>query len=447
MESITAFINRYLSTDFEGVKNYFAAKNVRVIEDERFYMLVPNDIKELKSLDEELYMILLEHKGTILDKSDNTVVCRGYAESNIGMGPGNRPIHVQEFIKGTLVRVYRDKYTNQWRMSTNGSLDAYKAYWICSRSIGRLFDECLSRIYRQSTSLWMSPLIEHLKPGHCYQFMLSHPEVHLHKSITRPSIYHVGTYSLIHKKYIGGTVDRLPQPKRYLFESISELSHGDTFRRNFPSGKVLIYPAENVDHQTERYILTNGASGSRYNEELLGNSQDLYQIYKDVASRPDADFALQRLKEEYPIFQRIEAELTVVGPPKGPNAGCLDDIFFPRTEPTEAELDEVDAMIESESATGTYQMYSEMVEMPHHALAQLNRDQLYNFVEPKIAPIVNAELMELDGNNGLAEEIVAKVLESDAFAIQRCLDDTYYLVGLVNELHADIINMEQIECM
>ncbi len=488
MESVTAYINS-LSTDFEGVKNYFNDKNIRVLEDKHYYMLIPN---ETLCIDDTLREILWEHKGTILDKIDNSVVCRGFPEHNV-FSIKSDAIYAQEYINGTLIRVFFNKYMNEWCMSTNGTLDAYRSYWICERSIGRLFDECLSRIYRKSTVLWASPLVEYLDCENCYQFMLVHPEVHLHRSIVRPSIFHIGTYSLLSRKYIETRVDQLPQPRKYLFHSFDELCNQDNLTRYFPSGKILYYPTTSASTQIGRTIVA--PEEVWYNEKILGRNSNLYLRYLELNREADSAHRLHKAKEEYPIFHKIEYTMTKnlralandlstrkewfideINQIINPNAyddevyfellykvptrlimialNCLGyirtrDVDIPPS-PKEEEFDEVEKAIDEKVAQDKFDALCEMFYMPHSAFTAMNETELYDFVAPKIHSVVQQEI-EIENeetyNTITVDEVIHAILQHDALTIQRLLDDKYYLATMIQDCLEDLRQMNELEAL
>lgn len=230
MSHITAYIRSLPTKDFESVRDHFTGKRCRVLDNEWSYMIVPSsDYSVYADESLEFRMAVEEAVGTIFRKHDNTLLCFGYpktheltetSESPFVQPDGEEcPIAAHQYLGGTFIRAYFDGY--YWRLATNGALDAYNNYWISNKSIGQLFDECLSRIYRKPCQFASSPLVQKLDVSYTYEFILQHPEIHL-DVFERPFIYHIGTFDNRRLIYVSARADNIPPPLMTYFGSLKE---------------------------------------------------------------------------------------------------------------------------------------------------------------------------------------------------------------------------------
>jgi hypothetical protein len=225
MSHIINYISSLPFADFENIRDHFAAKHCRVLDNDWSYIIVPaGDYSIYANESLEFRAAIEQAVGTIFRKYDNALLCFGYPKTHelsttdeVDFGGD---IIATEYLGGTLIRAYFDGY--YWRLATNGAIDAYNNYWISNKSIGQLFDECLSKIYRMSTNFAMSPLAHMLNPGYTYQFILQHPELHL-EVFDRPFIYHIGTFDNLRHVYVKASADHIPPPLMGKFSSYKEV--------------------------------------------------------------------------------------------------------------------------------------------------------------------------------------------------------------------------------
>lgn len=103
------------------------------------------------------------------------------------------PADAYESIEGTLIRVYY--FLGEWRISTNGKLDAFQSFWAEKNSFGELFEKCIVDISGTPLDVFLQSLDTSLK----YLFIL--PTTGLNRigtlpSTERPNLFLVGVESM-----------------------------------------------------------------------------------------------------------------------------------------------------------------------------------------------------------------------------------------------------------
>jgi hypothetical protein len=267
MSSVVSFIDCIENKSFDNIKRTFEELGCRVSDNVTNYMIY-------SSLDSSSNNSVLEHcVGSIFSKEDNKLLCFGFPktydyDSAIEWNYGN--IVASEYIDGSLIRAYWDG--SVWRLSTNGSINAYESYWISEKSFGELFDDCLSRIYRAPTTFSRSALVNKLDKNCCYQFLIKHPSVHIDQT-TKPFIYHVGTFDLTTLCYVEKTaLNTIRKPKTFEFDSIEKMRSSLGDMKGF-----VFYPMTSLDNQSPRYKILS--ERFVYLRGLLGNTPNLYFRY------------------------------------------------------------------------------------------------------------------------------------------------------------------------
>jgi hypothetical protein len=225
MTHIINYISSLPFAGFENIRDHFVSKHCRVLDNDWSYIIVPAGDYAIYAEESLEFRTAIEQAvGTIFRKHDNVLLCFGYPKtqelSTTDEGDFEGDIIATEYLGGTLIRAYFDGY--YWRLATNGAIDAYNNYWISNKSIGQLFDECLSKIYRTPTNFAMSPLTKMLNPCYTYQFILQHPELHL-EVFSRPFINHIGTFDNQRHVYVKASADHIPPPLMGKFSSYKEV--------------------------------------------------------------------------------------------------------------------------------------------------------------------------------------------------------------------------------
>jgi hypothetical protein len=276
MSHIINYISTLPFADFENIRDHFVAKHCRVLDNDWSYIIVPaGDYSIYADESLEFRTAIEQAVGTIFRKCDNALLCFGYpkthelsAKDEVDLGGD---IIATEYLGGTLIRAYFDGYF--WRLATNGAIDAYNNYWISNKSIGQLFDECLSKIYRTPTTFTTSPLAKMLTPYYTYQFILQHPELHL-EVFNRPFIYHIGTFDNQRHVYVKASADHIPPPLMGKFSSYKEVV-ATMLEKNILGFTLCL--AEDSVKQMPRYKVIH--PGYKRKLSLLGRTSNMYLRY------------------------------------------------------------------------------------------------------------------------------------------------------------------------
>jgi hypothetical protein len=283
---------------FSDVKELFESKKCRVLDDEKTYMIVPPTDYSVFSEEPANFQYAMEHAvGTILSKSDHTVVCSGFSKTHDASSSIKGRIAATEYLGGTMINAFCHEGT--WRLATNGSLDAYKNFWISPKSIGSLFDEMLCKIYRQSTTFASSPLATKLNPGYSYQFVLQNPEIHF-EMVERPMIYHIGTFDNLKHVFMNDVrADRLPQPNVHLFNNFADmLTSVKSMDVNF--GYTYCHE-DNQETQTPRFKLLTYSFARK--QKLIGRTSNMYLRYMEAKS----EGIDQELIQTFPTIRKFSS--------------------------------------------------------------------------------------------------------------------------------------------
>lgn len=283
MSTLRDYIKATLTNqDFLSVKEHFTSNGCRVFEEGDKYMIVPPS-----EIPETVFPILSQTVGAILTKDTNNLLCYGFPKTRDYTAETvlNGNIVASEYIDGSLIRAFYDGTT--WRLSTNGVINAYNSFWISDKSFGELFDDCLSRIYKEKTLFSDSKLAKMLDKTCSYQFILSHPSVHLIHSICHKTpksfIYHVGTYSNTEQAYVSRPMDKhIHSPKTEVVKSLDEL------QAKLPGAKgYILYNEADKATQNPRYKLLSPEYLSL--RKLIGNTPNLYLRYLECLAEGTKD--------------------------------------------------------------------------------------------------------------------------------------------------------------
>jgi hypothetical protein len=277
MSHITAYINSLPTQGFETVRDHFTAKHCRVLDNQWSYMIVPSsDYSVYADESLEFRAAVEEAVGTIFRKHDSALLCFGYPKTHELTETSTCPIEgriaAYQYLGGTLIRAYFDGY--YWRLATNGALDAYNNHWISNKSIGQLFDDCLSRIYRKPCNFAASPLAHKLDVSYTYEFILQHPEIHL-EVFERPFIYHIGTFDNRRLIYVPVRADNIPPPLMTYFDSFEEVV--SSLRASDSSLGYTLCSAGDEVTQTPRFKILH--PDYKRQLALLGRTSNLYLRY------------------------------------------------------------------------------------------------------------------------------------------------------------------------
>ena len=305
MSAIASYIASLTDKTFNGIVEHFTSLGVYIQDFDKFYMLVAPQGQDYSTISEELRNVISQAVGTIFEKETNRLICFGFPKTQeITLGSASKsvegPIEAHEYTYGTLIRAYHNG--KKWQISTNGTSDAYASYWISKRSIGDLFDDCICRIYKVSTSFSVSPLIRYMKPGMTYMFILQHPEMHL-ENVGKPFFYHIGTFDNSKMVYdYSVRVDRIPQPQSFSFPSYDEMISSLDSVTGF-----VFFPKNSVDSQSPRYKILNRNIKAKI--DLMGRTSNLYLRYLECKAEKKEDDLLKNFPSMRSYSSWVEKSL------------------------------------------------------------------------------------------------------------------------------------------
>ena len=196
---------------------------------------------------------------------------------------------VQEKVDGSLMKVW---YDENWHISTNGTIDAFKASLECANkhltSYGDLFLYCLTAMKIDKFNFFAE-----LDRNFCYMFEMVSPYNRVVIEYTEPRLYYLGLRSVVSGKehspdelnYFG---NEFPVPKRYPLHTLKEVQEAANALPWNEEGYVVCDAKFNrVKIKSPEYVLahhgrTNGnISTSRLLEIILNNEVDEFLIYAD----------------------------------------------------------------------------------------------------------------------------------------------------------------------
>ena len=283
---------RYIASlhfeSFDDLRGHFTSKHCNVLVSGKKYMIVPpSDFSVFSEEPIEFRDAINYSVGTILSKIDNTIMCLGFPKTTEirvgGTCPIEGPIIASEYIYGTIVHYYFDG--RRWCLSTNGSLDAYKNYWIGNKSFGTMFDECLR----------ITPFVSKLNIDYTYQFVLQHPQVHLDFT-PFPQIYHIGTFDNKTHQYVNVPMHEFKKPRKFCFPDITTLT--EHLLSNLDLG-FTFYSIANIDTQYPRFKMLH--PDFIYKLLVLGNTNNT--CFRYLESK--AAGRTEELISNFPSFRSI----------------------------------------------------------------------------------------------------------------------------------------------
>jgi hypothetical protein len=84
----------------------------------------------------------------------------------------------EEFIDGTLIGMFYDTYSSQWRIHTRSTLDAVCRYYSPTKTFATMFEEATAYYNRDALNM-----------SFCYSFVLQHPENRIVVPVAKPTVF------------------------------------------------------------------------------------------------------------------------------------------------------------------------------------------------------------------------------------------------------------------
>ncbi len=182
-------------------------------------------------------------------------------------------ITIEEAIDGTLIRLYYDFNTNEWKKATKNCMDAYQSYWNNSKSFGEMFDECAYNSYLN---------YDNLDPSFCYSFVIQHSENRIIVPYHQNTLVHLLTRDLANMDEVDHDIG-ISKPRRFHFNTIHDIFYSLINAPWIFQGYVLI------NEENDRLKIEN--PNYTYVKELKGNNSNLkLRILQLLHSRQKYEF-------------------------------------------------------------------------------------------------------------------------------------------------------------
>ena len=265
--------------------------NLKINRDEGYILFKYNQLCSDFNLPE-----VQEARGIIFKESDWNCVCHAFDKFG-NFGESYCPeidwstASVQEKVDGSLMKVW---YDETWHISTNGTIDAFKAPLECAdkeiTSYGDLFLYCLKHSFSS-----FKAFTSFLDEEYCYMFEMVSPYNRVVIEYPEPKLYYLGCRNLdlhFEESYIkfnpfeNGLGCLMDSPKTYPLHTLKEVQEAANALPWNEEGYVVCDANFNrVKIKSPEYVLahhgrTNGnISTSRLLEIILNNEIDEFLIY------------------------------------------------------------------------------------------------------------------------------------------------------------------------
>lgn len=261
--------------------------NLKISRDNGYIMFKYNQLSSDFNLP-----LVQEARGIIFKEDDWTCVCHPFNKFG-NYGESYCPeidwstASVQEKVDGSLMKVW---YNETWHVSTNGTIDAFKAPLECSNkeitSYGDLFLYCLT-----SMGINKGNFFAELDRNFCYMFEMVSPYNRVVIEYAEPRLYYLGLRSMVSGKEhspdeLNYFRNEFPISKRYPLHTLKEVQEAANALPWNEEGYVVCDANFNrVKIKSPEYVLahhgrTNGnVSTTRLLEIILNNEVDEFLIY------------------------------------------------------------------------------------------------------------------------------------------------------------------------
>ena len=256
---------------------------ITIKEDNNYYLLKYSQIDSDFS-----YSICRECRGLIVDKATLMPValsfkkffnyCEKYADT-IDWATAK----VQEKIDGSKILLFWDKYHNQWRVCTSGTLDAYQtalngSHW----TFGQLFDRAIMHMGLDRET-WMNKALD---PKYCYTFELVSLENRIVVPYKDTKIYLIGQRDIESWEECTPDYGIAYRPNQYNLNSLNQCLEAVAKMGYDQEGFVVVDNNWNrVKIKSLKYLevfylaCTKGTSLEQIINSILANEQEEFLSY------------------------------------------------------------------------------------------------------------------------------------------------------------------------
>lgn len=276
--------------------------NLKISEDEKYVLFKYNQIDSDFSKN-----IVRQSRGIILRKSDFKIVCWpfdkffNYGEMFADKIDFNKS-KVQTKIDGSIMKLW---YDDEWHLSTNGTINAFKSTCPTGETFASLFFEGLK--------INFADFVKNLNKHYTYIFEMTHPLTRVVIPYKEAKVFHIGTRNNETGEELITDIG-LDNPKEYAFKSLEDVIQ---ICKNLPYTEEGYVVVEYDKNKTKRvkvkspsylavhHMKNNGViSYNRIVELILKNEQSEflsvfaeYKIYFDKVENKYLEL-LKNLQEE-----------------------------------------------------------------------------------------------------------------------------------------------------
>lgn len=255
---------------------------------------------------------LIPHYGifrSVIINSLNNVVCFSppkslHADKFMEMYPGSnsdssiseqdskKNIIAQEFVEGTMINVFYDPAAASWQIATRSTVGGNMSFFQGTTSNAganngnaKTFNEMF-----QDACVTNQLNIHTLHPGFCYSFVLQHPCNRIVVPFSKPQLYLVEAYSIIHE--LDGSINVYPQDlpviKQHGLWSSTTIRFPETYEFSSYSELINKFASPNTPYNIMGIVIRNTVTNERckirnpiYEEvrQLRGNQAKLQYQY------------------------------------------------------------------------------------------------------------------------------------------------------------------------
>lgn len=291
-------------TDFEESKTRLEQLGLVVKEYDNLYL-----VKYDKTLSNMEHEDVLRCRGVILEKNTNRLVCISPPKSlNVDfyhtkyLEKNSEGVLIEEFYDGTMINVFRYNDTNY--ISTRSCLGAHNKYRSI-KTFKTLFSECID-----------FDVFEKLSSGHCYSFLLQHPDNKIVKQYDTPSSVLVMTtrinednsVTILNPEETMNLLQscnvELSTPRRFEIDSMESIYNELDNLNDSDQGFVLKYYDKGSDNRSKIRNL-------RYNDirKLRGNDTNKMFMYFELRKKKNVVEYLEYFPEDKELFDKFRFEL------------------------------------------------------------------------------------------------------------------------------------------
>ena len=238
---------------------------------------------------------------SVIINSLNNVVCFSppkslHADKFMEMYPGSdskKNIIAQEFVEGTMINVFYDPAAASWQIATRstvgGNMSFFQSYNAGSNSNASSNAKTFNEMF-QDACVTNQLNIHTLHPGFCYSFVLQHPCNRIVVPFSKPQLYLVEAYSIIHE--LDGSINVYPQDlpviKQHGLWSSTTIRFPETYEFSSYSELINKFASPNTPYNIMGIVIRNTVTNERckirnpiYEEvrQLRGNQAKLQYQY------------------------------------------------------------------------------------------------------------------------------------------------------------------------